>query len=109
MSHAKDALEIAITLSGSAQTLNMHWLSTTLLEVPDPEGELTDVQFAEPHNLPAAESEHTALADVLEGDLGGEEVGDFDSMDYVNDTHAVIMWEAPEVHQSVVRNHLMLI
>ncbi|KAG1851783.1 hypothetical protein C8R48DRAFT_810421 [Suillus tomentosus] len=103
-SRAKDALEIAITLSGSAQTPNMHWLSTTLLEVPDPEGELTDVQFAEPHDLPAAESEHTALADVLEGDLGGEEIEDFDSMDYVNDTHAVIVWEAPEVHQSVVRN-----
>ncbi|KAG0701303.1 hypothetical protein DFH29DRAFT_982784 [Suillus ampliporus] len=100
MSCAKDALEIAITLSGSAQTLNMHWLSTTLLEVPDPEGELNDVKFAEPHDLPAVESEHAALADVLEGDLGREEVGDFDSMDYINDAHAVIMWEAPKVHQS---------
>lgn len=95
-SRAKDALEIAITLSGSAQMPNMHWLSTTLLEVPDPEGELNDAaEFAEPHDLPVVESEHATLADILEGDLGREEVA-FDSMDYVNDTHAVIVWEAPE-------------
>ncbi|KAG2115497.1 hypothetical protein DEU56DRAFT_919407 [Suillus clintonianus] len=94
-SRAKDALEIAVTLSGSAQMPNMRWLSTTLLEVPDPEGELNDAEFAEPHDLPVVESEHAALADILEGDLGREEVG-FDSMDYVNDAHALIVWEAPE-------------
>ncbi|KAG1727949.1 uncharacterized protein EDB91DRAFT_1239464 [Suillus paluster] len=95
-SRAKDALEIAITLSGSAQMPNMHWLSTTLLEVPDLEGEVNDAaEVAEPHDLPVVESEHAALADILEGDLGREEVV-FNSMDYVNDTHAVIVWEAPE-------------
>ncbi|KAG1836027.1 hypothetical protein C8R48DRAFT_783020 [Suillus tomentosus] len=78
-SRAKDALEIAITLS-----------------VPDPEGELSDVEFAEPLDLPVVEFEHAALADVLEDDLGREEVRDFNSMDHVNDAHAVILWEAPE-------------
>ncbi|KAG2096306.1 uncharacterized protein F5147DRAFT_778354 [Suillus discolor] len=67
---AKDALEIAITLSGGVQSPNVHWLSTTLLEVPDPEGELSDVEFAEPLDLPVVEFEHAALADVLEDDLG---------------------------------------
>ncbi|KAG2053166.1 hypothetical protein BDR06DRAFT_972420 [Suillus hirtellus] len=71
---AKDALEIAITLSGGVQSPNVHWLSTTLLEVPDPEGELSDVEFSEPLDLPLVEFEHAALADVLEDDLCREEV-----------------------------------
>jgi hypothetical protein len=75
----------------------MHWLSTTLLEVPDPEGELSDVEFAEPLDLPVVEFEHATLADVIEDDLGREEVRDFDLMDHVNDAHVVILWEAPEV------------
>ncbi|KAG2336107.1 hypothetical protein BDR05DRAFT_978861 [Suillus weaverae] len=69
-SRAKDALEIAITLSGGVQSPNVHWLSTTLLEVPDPEGELSDVEFAKPLDLPVVEFEHAALADVIENDLG---------------------------------------
>ncbi|KAG2743395.1 hypothetical protein P692DRAFT_20878583 [Suillus brevipes Sb2] len=73
MSCAKDALEIAITLSDSVQLPNMHWLSTILLEVPDPEGELSDVEFVEPLDVPVVEFEHAALADVLEDDLNSEE------------------------------------
>ncbi|KAG2136082.1 uncharacterized protein EDB93DRAFT_1242431 [Suillus bovinus] len=76
ISHAKDALEIAITLSGGVQSPNVHWFSTTLLEVPDPEGELNDVKFAEPLDLPVVEFEHATLADVIEDDLGREELKD---------------------------------
>jgi hypothetical protein len=72
-------------------------LSTTSLEVADLEGELGDVEFPEPYDLPAVELEHVAFADVLEGDMSREEVENFDSRDYVTDAHAVIMWEPPEV------------
>jgi hypothetical protein len=106
-SHARDALKIAITLSGGSQTPTMCWLSVTSLEVA--EGEPDDMQFAEPHDLPVVESEHTALTDVLEGDADREEVGDFDLMDYVTDTHAVIVWEVPEVRVAILLIILVII
>jgi hypothetical protein len=55
------------------------------------------MEFAEPYDLPAVESEHVAFADVLGGDMSREEVKDFDLMDYITDAHAVIVWEPPEV------------
>ncbi|KAG0702376.1 hypothetical protein DFH29DRAFT_982404 [Suillus ampliporus] len=101
------ALKLALrtpgfTLSGGSQMPNLNWLSTTFLEVPDPEGDLNDVEFSESHNLPVVELEHAALADILEGDVGGEEDRDFNSMDHVTDTCPVIVWEALEVHQALL-------
>ncbi|KAG1846399.1 hypothetical protein DFJ58DRAFT_730530 [Suillus subalutaceus] len=60
-SYAKDALVIAVTLSGGSQMSNLNWLGTTFLEVPDPESDLNDVEFSEPHDLPVIESEQVAL------------------------------------------------
>jgi hypothetical protein len=94
-SRAKSALKIAITLSGGSQIpTGMHWLSPTSVKVADPEGELDHVELAENLDLLVVESEHAVLADII---AGSNEDDDFDLMDYVTDTHAVIVWEAPEV------------
>jgi hypothetical protein len=90
-------MKIATVLSEGSQTPTLCWLSTTSLKIADLEGELSDMEFTEPYDLPAVESEHVAFVDVLESDMSKGEVEDFDSMDYVTDAHAVIVWEPPEV------------
>lgn len=99
VSRAKDALKTAIALSGGSQLPTAYWLNTTPLVVAEREGELDDVEFTEPQDLLAFESERATLADILEGDADAENVDDFD---YVTDTDIVIVWEAPEVRTTIL-------
>lgn len=63
----------------------------------DPEGG-DEFPVADPdHSLPI-DSEHAALADVLEGQMGMLELdNDDDSTDYGREANTIICWDLPEV------------
>jgi hypothetical protein len=66
--------------------------------VPDLEGG-DEFSIADPDHPPPIDSEQTALADVLEGQIGTVEWDDDDddSTDHMREATAVIHWELPEV------------
>ncbi|KAG2126329.1 uncharacterized protein EDB93DRAFT_1097153 [Suillus bovinus] len=94
--HVKEAVDIAVTISGGSQTTALHWITTTSLTALELDGE-DELVSADLNNPPQMDSEQATLTDVLEQEMA---MLDVDNTAEVNDIgydiKATIMWELPK-------------
>ncbi|KAG2092121.1 uncharacterized protein F5147DRAFT_585987 [Suillus discolor] len=93
--HVKEAVDIAVTISGGSQTTALHWIATTSLTALDLDGE-DELVSADLDDPPQMDSEQATLADVLEQEMAMLDVDDTaEANDIGYDIKATIVWELP--------------